>query len=451
MSLGSSDMAGSVLVMASCLLLLASIIQGIQDEVFYQKKIEALVGQNVTLPCFVKNTDVRIASVEWRKMPYETKLVLHSPRFGTHYFWPNVTIQTESKSLGSLQISRVSKWDSGVYVCDLATFPLGSIRRETQLEVKDVEIKCDANRTVEVHAGGNVSIHCSLFPGAQYSWTKDKKLVSGKESLVLWQVTEAHTGVYTLAVNTGAESVYKEFIIIVLTETTSSNTGLVTLSPQSNITETQTTDGNFKTSTTLGISTINTTSTMRDLTLNHSQHNNVPTTSPNDTQLTSTLDPRHFNTSSNQKLSTSTLSDQSAASNLSTTLSHNSTIFSPTQETRNDSRGDVTKNADYPEPTPTLSTENTTIATEEEDTAGVRSHVLVLIIILLLVLITVGGFLYRRHIVKQRMDLPPPFKPPPPPVKYTAARQQEINTQRYPTSRCNSVNEFEDVKLNLIA
>lgn len=38
-----------------------------------------------------------------------------------------------------------------------------------------------------------------------------------------------------------------------------------------------------------------------------------------------------------------------------------------------------------------------------------------------------------------RMDLPPPFKPPPPPVKYTAARQSEISTQRFPTSRCNSL------------
>ena len=38
-----------------------------------------------------------------------------------------------------------------------------------------------------------------------------------------------------------------------------------------------------------------------------------------------------------------------------------------------------------------------------------------------------------------RMDLPPPFKPPPPPVKYTAARQSDFSTQRFPTSRCNSV------------
>lgn len=322
------------------------------------------------------------------------------------------------------------------------------------LSLLDVEITCDANSTVEVQAGGNLFIHCSLFPHAQYSWTKDKMLVSGKESLVLWQVNEAHKGVYTLTVNTGAQSVYKEFIIKVLTETTSLSTDLVTLSLQYNKTETdftQTTGGNFTTSTTFGmISTINTTSTMRDLTSYRSQTNNITTTLPNNTHVTSTQDPHPFNSSTYQKLNTSTLSDQSAARNPFTTLSYNSTMFGPTQETRNDSRGSVTENADDPGPTPTQNTGNTTIATKNGDTAGVRSHLVVLIIVLLLVLIAVAGILYRRHIVKQRMDLPPSFKPPPPPVKYTAARQQEMSTQHYPTSRCNSVTEFEDVKLNLI-
>lgn len=109
---------------------------GLQDEVFYHRKIEAPEGQNVTLPSCVKKNDTQITQVEWRKMPYDTKLAVYSPRFGVHYFWPNVTIQTENKSMGSLQISRVSKWDSGVYVCGLSAFPMGTTRRETQLVVK---------------------------------------------------------------------------------------------------------------------------------------------------------------------------------------------------------------------------------------------------------------------------------------------------------------------------
>lgn len=33
-------------------------------------------------------------------------------------------------------------------------------------------IICDANRTLEVHAGENVTISCTAFPNMQYRWTK---------------------------------------------------------------------------------------------------------------------------------------------------------------------------------------------------------------------------------------------------------------------------------------
>lgn len=51
------------------------------------------------------------------------------------------------------------------------------------------------------------------------------KLVSENESLELSWVTVAQTGVYALAVNTGNKSLHKEFVITVLTATTSQWTG----------------------------------------------------------------------------------------------------------------------------------------------------------------------------------------------------------------------------------
>lgn len=54
---------------------------------------------------------------------------------------------------------------------------------------------------------------------------QNKNLVSNKESLELWQVTDAHTGVYTLTVYTGSKILHKEFNITVLTVTTSLRTG----------------------------------------------------------------------------------------------------------------------------------------------------------------------------------------------------------------------------------
>ncbi|XP_073335653.1 nectin-3-like protein [Pagrus major] len=223
-------MAESALGTAFYLLLLTSVIQGFQDlKVFHYEKMEAVVGQAIALPCTINTSlDLKIVSIEWSKnINYITRLALYSPMHGLHLFWPNVSIQIESKTLGShLHLPGVSKWDSGVYMCDIATFPLGSIRRETQLEVKDVddEIICDANSTLEVHAGENVTIHCTALPNMQYRWTKNKKLVSENESLELYWVTDAHRGSYTLTVNTGNKSLQKEFTITVLTATTSLNT-----------------------------------------------------------------------------------------------------------------------------------------------------------------------------------------------------------------------------------
>ncbi|XP_073335890.1 uncharacterized protein [Pagrus major] len=481
MSLGSSDMAGSALGTAFSLLLLASIIQGFQDlKVFHYEKMEAVVGQAVALPCTINTSlNLKIVNIEWSKNLHEiTKLAVYSQGHGEHLFWPNVSIQIDNKTLGShLYLRGVSKWDSGVYTCEMATFPLGSIRRETQLEVKDAEIKCDANSTIEVHAGENVTIHCTALLNAQYRWTKNKKLVSENESLELSWVTDAHRGAYILTVNTGNKSLQKEFTITVLTATTSFVTDRETQSAPSNVTEEGLIDSTHSsptTSPTPGLSTADTNVTWSmgtdatDVTPNPSNVTTTPGEHINDTHISVTSTPAthtdtyHFNTSTDQEVnathaSNSTFSDQSVASNPSTTPSYGSTEFRSTQETRNESMphtvhapfnssaspeesstlGSITENSNKSDATPRLtvgSTPNT------EDTDGARSHLLLLLIIVpVLVLIAVAGFIYRKQMIQQRMDLPPSFKPPPPPVKYTAARQSEISTERFPTSRCNSL------------
>ncbi|XP_042355279.1 T-cell surface protein tactile [Plectropomus leopardus] len=454
MSSGSSNMAGGALGTAFSLLLLTSIIQGLQDvEVFHYEKMEAVAGQNVTLPCVVKGSvDLKIVSVEWRKGQDE-KLALYGRGFGVNMFWPNLTMQIENTSMSYyLQLYEVAKWDSGLYICDITSFPMGSIRRETELEIKDdVTIMCDVNSTVEVHAGENVTIQCRAFSDVQYKWTKNKTLVSENESLVLRCVTDAHTGVYTLTVNTGNKSLHKEFIITVLTATTSLRTDLMTVPPWSHVTKEgliKTTDSNLTTSPTTGLSTTDTNVTWTmsmdtDRTDDHLNQSNVTageqiTSSTNSTPISVTssratnTDPQHLSNSTDQ---------ENTSSNQSTTFSYTNTEVRSTQETRNESMGG------NPGATPTLSTGNTTAVIENEDTGVARSHLLlVLIIVPILVLIVAAAFLYRRRIMKGRMDLPPPFKPPPPPVKYTSARHFEISSQPFPISRCNSVTELRDMK-----
>ncbi|XP_078122075.1 uncharacterized protein LOC144527724 isoform X2 [Sander vitreus] len=429
--------------------------------------MEAVVGQNVTLPCTVNgSTDLKIVSIEWRKNKNEdTKLVLYSEKFGINRFWPNVTIQIENKSMGShLHLFRVAKWDSGFYICDITSFPLGTIRSETELEIKDdVKIMCDMDRIVEVYTGENVTIQCRAVPDAQYKWTKNKILVSENTSLELWCVTEAHTGVYTLTVNTGNKSLHQEFIITVLTATTSLRTDLVTVPSQSNVTAEgliESADSSFTTTPTTGLSTIDSNATwtmsMGTAVSDDNPNSRNVTDGEHMTSLTNSThisvtsspathtDPYHFNNSTDQQINPThnlNTTKGSVANSLDTTLSYDNKVFRSTQDARNESMGG------NPGATPTLGTVNTMTPIEDEDTAGVRSRLMMLLIIVpILVLIAVAGFLYRRKLIKERMDLPPPFKPPPPPVRYTAARHHDISTQPFPTSRCNSVTELKDMK-----
>lgn len=119
-------------------------LTGFQDvELFHYEKIEAVVGQDITLPCFVKNsTNLKVVNAEWSKRENEIqKLALYTPGFGTNIFRPNITIQTvnndDNNFVGSyLKLHNVEKGNSGIYICDVATFPLGSIRYETELKIK---------------------------------------------------------------------------------------------------------------------------------------------------------------------------------------------------------------------------------------------------------------------------------------------------------------------------
>uniref|UniRef100_UPI003AADC5BF uncharacterized protein isoform X1 n=1 Tax=Centroberyx gerrardi TaxID=166262 RepID=UPI003AADC5BF len=257
MRLGNTNMAGTLLGTAVSLLFFASNIQALRDvEPFHYETMEAVAGQNITLPCNVENKPgLNIVQIEWKRE--NAKLVVHSQILGPHLFRPNVSIQIKKNDeadgmIGyNLHLQGVEKWDSGVYICDITTFPTGSIRREIELKVKAIselngdhyhnrdvdKIVCNKNSKFEVNAGENVTIHCLVSPDAQYSWMKDNKSVSESESLELWWVSEAQAGVYALTVNTGNKHLHANFTLTVLTATTSLGTGLTTVSPQSNVTE----------------------------------------------------------------------------------------------------------------------------------------------------------------------------------------------------------------------
>lgn len=114
-------------------------LTGRQDaEIFLAEKMEALAGQDVALPCALKiNNSVNIVMIEWsRKGNGSKKLALYSAVYGQTPFSPNVTLTVNMNTMAShLHLHGVTKRDSGIYICSLSTFPLGSFRGETKLTV----------------------------------------------------------------------------------------------------------------------------------------------------------------------------------------------------------------------------------------------------------------------------------------------------------------------------
>ncbi|XP_072231320.1 uncharacterized protein [Leuresthes tenuis] len=454
-------MAGNALGIVSCLLLLASIIQGLRDvELIHLETLEVVAGDNITLPCLVKDPNgTKIVSMEWRKNGV-TKLAVTSPDHGQHMFWPNVTIQNvktvENTLIGSyLHIPEAEKWDSGIYSCEITSFPFGSIKNETNVTVKvDIKIVCDAAETVEVHDGENATIRCTAFPNTQYKWTKDNKMVTENESLELWRVTVAHAGVYKLTVNAGDKSLHKDFIISVLTATTSLRTDPATVSTQG---PTESAHGSLTTSLTTGLTTdVNWTvrPNASDVAVTDAEHLTSSTVSP---PISVPSSPATHSDTYHSLSSTASSSDVTAVFRSTQKMSGDETrneskthtlqpedIFSVSTE-ESSTVGSISQNSEHPDALPTGTVRTTVFVTK--DKGNERSPLLpVVIIILMLLLIAVVVFLCRRLIIKKRMDLPPSFKPPPPPVKYSIVRQSETFIQSYPTSRCNSIVETKEMR-----
>lgn len=431
-------MAGSVLGIAFSLILLVSIIQGVKNaELLFSDTVEAEVGQNITITCFKDLIGAKIVDVKWMK-DGGTKLAVYNMIHKGYQFLPNVTIQAETvdeKDLISadLHISWVSKWNSGTYTCEINTFPSGSFTSETKLTVRDeIKVLCNADKVVEVYFGDNAAIRCTVNSNANYTWTKNNKLVSENETLELRKVTEDHAGVYKLTVNTGYKTLYNNFTIHVL----ATNIILRTDATES----TQGPSDSPHTSTATPLTTILptdmhwTTQPNSSTVIVPAARNVTPSitlTSSHDTQT----DPLLNSSISNYDVTVLTSTQRMSSNEMKNESSFNiqSTRNISSVSTEETSTAESILSAGH---TGGPSTDSETSVMIEKETE--RSHMLlVFIIVLLLLLIVVVFILYRKQLIKKRMDLPPPFKPPPPPVKYTAARRSE--TQLFPTSRCNSI------------
>ncbi|MCJ8742477.1 hypothetical protein PDJAM_G00082540 [Pangasius djambal] len=150
-------------------------VTGIQSVAIEHKpEVNATVGQNISLPCILLHEHPTIIQLQWHKEGEqgEQKLVVFNPSFSP-YTLSSVGTTLElvnnintAKLRGSiLHLQEVTEKDSGVYVCDIASFPDGSIKISTkvQVTVPNVSMKVTPpDRTVI--EGDTVSISCVSDP-----------------------------------------------------------------------------------------------------------------------------------------------------------------------------------------------------------------------------------------------------------------------------------------------
>ncbi|KAF7206516.1 uncharacterized protein si:ch1073-15f19.2 isoform X1 [Nothobranchius furzeri] len=445
-------MTGKVLGIAFHLLLFSSVIQGLKHvELIHKEAVEAVEGQNVSLPCLVKNVSgLNVVSLEWKKD--ETKLGMYNSAHGHYYHWSNVTIQIkqdEAKKLSGshLLLLHVNKWDSGVYVCEITSFPLGSFRKETNLTVKEeIKLACEVDGGIEVNYGENALIHCSVSSNdAQYRWTKNENVVSDDASLKLWSVTGAHAGAYKLTVNTGGKTLHRVFTIVVLSATTDPVTTpekSLTDSAHCNRTTFQSTKpltpGNLTTPPNLSNVPV---TAMEDMTSSTS----IPSPPNTHSNSTDVLNSTASYEDTTEFRSTQEMTNKKMMTEATPHTPEPAGVFSESTE-ESSTVGNIKESSEHPP----NSTSSTSIKITEPDieNKGTRwsQLFLALIIVSLLLVIVVVGILKMRQIRQKRMDFPPPFKPPPPPVKYTAAHQYEFSMQPFPISRCNSIIDPKDIR-----
>ncbi|KAF5898235.1 T-cell surface protein tactile-like, partial [Clarias magur] len=164
-------------------------IQSISVE--HEKGVNATVGQNISLPCIMPEKHSKIVQLQWHKegKQGQKKLVIFNPTIST-YFYANVTLklvpETNTTDIrGSiLHLQQVTEEDSGEYICDIASFPDGSIKTSTKVQITVPKVSMTVmptNRTII--EGDTVSITCVSNPIPDKYLLSSSLNQSGMESL----------------------------------------------------------------------------------------------------------------------------------------------------------------------------------------------------------------------------------------------------------------------------
>ncbi|XP_051540457.1 nectin-4-like isoform X1 [Myxocyprinus asiaticus] len=179
--------------------------------VHHNESVTAVEGQNISLPCIVgEEHDVNINQLEWIKKQKESdqKIVVFNPQFSIYYFLQNFHLQLMNSSKtgkfqGSiLNLHKVKVNDSGNYICEITSFPNGSFRRTTQLQVTELPVSVKLSYPYGfIKEGDEVKITCSASHSPlRYKLQRSKEKVflleSSNGEFILQNVTRSNSDLY---------------------------------------------------------------------------------------------------------------------------------------------------------------------------------------------------------------------------------------------------------------
>ncbi|KAL2094384.1 hypothetical protein ACEWY4_009103 [Coilia grayii] len=280
--------------------------------------------------------------------------------------------------------------DTGLYICDIHTFPKGTVQQRVKLEVKGKEDINIPSLPPTTEMPGNISStvlqRTTLYP------------TTTSNSSTAWHVSAA----LSTTLNTDPPTAPSE--------ASSGSEELKTSSPTIPVSSITREPQN---STWSPVS--------HDSNATATRHDHTPGRTPYDQQNVSLVYQNSTTTEPQTAVGTfeSDVRDSTVAQDVST--------WQTSTEKSTQEEGPMTQKTRETVVTVVTSSDHSgrTTGPPTEETTSNRSYVALLILpILIVILLT--ALLYRRYLIRKRMDLPPPFKPPPPPVKYTSVRQQEI-------------------------
>ncbi|XP_016358547.1 basal cell adhesion molecule isoform X1 [Sinocyclocheilus anshuiensis] len=197
------------------LLIFLCMIQGTYGVlIHYNVTATAVEGQNVSLQCIVgEGHDVTIIQLEWIKQQKENekidqKIVVFHPGYSTNYIKSGSLLETVTSSKtwklqGSiLTLYKVTVNDGGNYICEITSYPNGSIKRTTKLQVTEPPASVKMSYPYGfIKEGDDVKITCSASPPPlRYKLARSKDqiiwLESSKGEFIISHITRNDSDVY---------------------------------------------------------------------------------------------------------------------------------------------------------------------------------------------------------------------------------------------------------------